>query len=214
MLVTHCHTGKPPNQFVERFPLTWQRLNEALVDSLDDQQMSRLNALADLDGMSLGDVSATFLQKGLGSGESTSRIWSDVARHTLDHLYLVVVSVGVAILVGIPLGITAARFKTLGKAALISVEVVQTIPSLALLVFMIPLFGIGQSPALVALFLYALLPIVRNTYTGMIGLDRQFLEIAGVLGLNRWQTLRRIELPLASLNILAGVKTSAVWCTR
>ena len=196
--------------FIERFPRTWQRLNEVLIASLDDQQMSRLNALADLDGMSIGNVSATFLQKDLQPGGSATGIWSDIARHTVDHLYLVVLSVGLAILVGIPLGVTAARFKTLGKAALMSVEVVQTIPSLALLVFMIPLFGIGQSPALVALFLYALLPIVRNTYTGMIGLDRQLLEIASVIGLNEWQSLRRIELPLASLSILAGIKTSAV----
>ena len=196
--------------FIERFPRTWRRLNEVLIASLDDQQMSRLNALADLDGMSIGNVSATFLQKDLEPGGSATGIWSDIAKHTVDHLYLVVLSVGLAILVGIPLGVTAARFKTLGKAALMSVEVVQTIPSLAMLVFMIPLFGIGQSPALVALFLYALLPIVRNTYTGMIGLDRQLLEIASVIGLNEWQTLRRIELPLASLSILAGVKTSAV----
>jgi osmoprotectant transport system permease protein len=196
--------------FIERFPRTWRRLNEVLVESLDDEQMSRLNALADLDGMSLSNVSATFLQTELEPAGPDRRIWRDVAGHTVDHLFLVVVSVGLAILVGIPLGITAARFKTLGKAALMSVEVVQTIPSLALLVFMIPLFGIGQSPALVALFLYALLPIVRNTYTGMIGLDRQLLEIASVIGLNRWQTLRRIELPLASLSIVAGVKTSAI----
>ncbi len=196
--------------FIERFPRTWQRLNEVLIASLDDRKMSQLNALADLDGMSIGNVSATFLQKDLQPGGSVTGIWSDVAKHTVDHLYLVVLSVGLAILVGIPLGVTAARFKTLGKAALMSVEVVQTIPSLAMLVFMIPLFGIGQSPALVALFLYALLPIVRNTYTGMIGLDRQLLEIASVIGLSEWQTLRRIELPLASLSILAGVKTSAV----
>ena len=196
--------------FIERFPRTWERLNEVLVDSLNDQEMSRLNALADLDGMSLSNVSATYLQKDLEADGPDRRIWRDVAEHTVDHLYLVVVSVGFAILAGIPLGIAAARFKTLGKAALMSVEVVQTIPSLALLVFMIPLFGIGQSPALVALFLYALLPIVRNTYTGMIGLDRQLLEIANVIGLNPWQSLRRIELPLASLSILSGVKTAAV----
>jgi len=196
--------------FIERFPRTWHRLREVLVDSLDDRRMSQLNALADLDGMSIERVSEVFLQKNPADGSVAPGIWSDVAKHTVDHLYLVVVSVGLAILVGIPIGVMAARFRTLGKAALMSVEVVQTIPSLALLVFMIPLFGIGQSPALVALFLYALLPIVRNTYTGMIGLDRQLLEIAGVIGLNPWQRLRRIELPLASLSILAGVKTSAV----
>jgi osmoprotectant transport system permease protein len=195
--------------FIERFPRTWQRLNEVLVASLDDRRMVSLNALADLDAMGISDVSRTFLQKEVAPA-GTASAWDGVAGHTVDHLYLVAVSVGLAILVGIPLGISAARFRTLGKAALLSVEVVQTIPSLALLVFMIPLFGIGQSPALVALFLYALLPIVRNTYTGMIGLDRQLLEIAGVIGLGRWQTLRRIELPLASLSILSGIKTSAV----
>jgi osmoprotectant transport system permease protein len=93
----------------------------------------------------------------------------------------------------------------------VAVGVLQTIPSLALLCFMIPLFGIGKMPALVALALYALLPIVRNTYTGLISIDRQLLEIAGVLGLSRWQRLVRIELPLSSLHIMAGIKTSAVW---
>ena len=86
----------------------------------------------------------------------------------------------------------------------------QTVPALALLVFMIPLFGIGRAPALVALSLYALLPIVRNTYAGMISLDRQLLEIAEVLGLGPLRRLARIELPLASVSIMAGIKTSTV----
>jgi len=89
--------------------------------------------------------------------------------------------------------------------------VLQTIPSLALLCFMIPVLGIGKVPALGALALYALLPIVRNTYSGLISIDRQLLEIAGVLGLDGWQRLVRIELPLASLHVLSGIKTSAVW---
>jgi osmoprotectant transport system permease protein len=84
------------------------------------------------------------------------------------------------------------------------------VPALALLVFMIPLFGIGRAPALVALSLYALLPIVRNTYAGMISLDRQLLEIAEVLGLGPLRRLARIELPLASVSIMAGIKTSTV----
>jgi len=86
----------------------------------------------------------------------------------------------------------------------------QTIPALALLMFMIPLFGIGKVPALVALCLYGLLPIARNTYAGMIAVDRQLLEIAVVLGLGRFRRLRRVELPLASIAIMAGIKTSAV----
>ena len=88
--------------------------------------------------------------------------------------------------------------------------VVQTIPSLALLCFMIPFFGIGKTPALVALTLYALLPIVRGVYTGLITLDRQLLEIAGVLGLTAWQRLLKIELPLASVSMMAVIKTAAV----
>lgn len=198
------------NDFITRFPRTWARLNELLVGQIDNQEMSRLNALADLEGQSPEQLGAVFLGGAAATGLPAVRIWQDIAKHTLDHLYLVFVSVGLAILAGIPLGVMAARLKKLGRAALISVEVVQTIPSLALLVFMIPLFGIGQSPALVALFLYALLPIVRNTYTGMIGLNRELLEIASVLGLSRKQTLLRVELPLASLNIMAGIKTSAV----
>jgi osmoprotectant transport system permease protein len=94
---------------------------------------------------------------------------------------------------------------------LMVVGVLQTIPALALLCFMIPFFGIGKAPALVALTLYALLPIVRNTYTGLISIDRQLLEIAGVLGLRGWTRLVRIELPLASLQVLSGIKTAAVW---
>lgn len=196
--------------FVDRFPQTWDALNDKLVGAIDDELMSAMNARADLDRISTQEIAAAFLERPPPQDALERRIWRDVARHTVDHLFLVFVSVGLAILVGIPTGVVAARFRTLGRAALLSVEVIQTIPSLALLVFMIPLFGIGQSPALVALFLYALLPIVRNTYAGLIGVDRQLVEIAGVLGLDSMQTLRRIELPLASLAIMTGIKTSAV----
>lgn len=196
--------------FIAEFPETWKRLNDLLVGRIDNDRMSTLNAMADLDGHSPEAVAESFLSDSAPVAGRPGKAWDSVGKHAIDHLYLVIVSVGLAVLVGIPVGVLAARSKTMGTAALMSVEVVQTIPSLALLVFMIPLLGIGQSPALVALFLYALLPIVRNTYTGMIGIDRQLLEMAGVLGLNRWQTLGRIELPLASLSIMAGVKTSAV----
>src|SRR2546427_11356298 len=89
-----------------------------------------------------------------------------------------------------------------------SVGVLQTIPALALLAFMIPLFGIGKLPALVALSLYALLPIVRNTYAGVTSLDRQLVDMAAVMQLGRWQRLAWIELPLASVTIMAGVHTA------
>jgi osmoprotectant transport system permease protein len=135
---------------------------------------------------------------------------NEVLTSTLDHLGLVGISLAVAVILGVPLGIVAARFRLLGQLELVSVGVVQTIPALALLCFMIPVFGIGKVPALVALSLYALLPIVRGAYTGLITLDRQLLEIAGVLGLTPRQRLVKIELPLASVAIMAGIKTSAV----
>src|SRR5678815_5051069 len=105
---------------------------------------------------------------------------------SIDHGALVLVSVLWAVGVGVPLGILAVRRPRLGQLELAGVGVLQTIPALALLCFMIPLFGIGKMPALVALFLYALLPIVRGVYTGLSGLDRQLLEMAGVLGLGPW----------------------------
>ena len=92
-------------------------------------------------------------------------------KNTKDHLYLVVVSLFFAILISIPLGIYARKNKTLGKIILGAVGIIQTIPSLAILVFMIPFFGIGAEPAIVALFLYSLLPIVRNTYLGLEDID-------------------------------------------
>src|SRR5947207_15747019 len=91
-----------------------------------------------------------------------------------------------------------------------SVGGLQTVPARALVPFMIPLFGIGRVPALVALSLYALLPIVRNTYAGVSSLDRQLVDMAAVMQLGRWQRLAWIELPLASVTVMAGIKTSAV----
>ncbi len=196
--------------FIDRYPRTWERLNELLVGRFDDAEMSALNALADLEGQAPREVAAAFLSNGQPATRGGVSIRDEILGLTLDHAFLVVFALSLATLVSIPLGIVAARFRRLGQTTLVSVGILQTIPSLALLCFMIPLFGIGRLPSLVALFLYALLPIVRSTYTGLIGLDRQLMEIAGVLGLSQWQRLTRIELPLASLNIMAGIKTSAV----
>ena len=194
--------------FPARFPRSWARLQAALVGQLDSRAMSRLNALADVDRRSFAEVARAFL--GTTADGARAGILGEVARLTVDHLLLVAIALGTGIAVGLPLAIVAARRRRLGQLELISVGVLQTVPSLALLCFMIPLFGIGKLPALVALSLYALLPIVRNTYTGLIGLDRGLIEVSEVLGLGRWQRLTRIELPLASLGIMAGIKTAAV----
>jgi ABC-type proline/glycine betaine transport system permease subunit len=128
----------------------------------------------------------------------------------VDHLVLVLISVAVAIVLGIPMGIVAARHRRAGQLELSAIAMLQTVPALALLMFMIPLFGIGKGPALVALSLYALLPIARNTYAGLMAIDRTLLEIAAVLRLRPARRLLRIELPLAAIAIMAGIKTAAV----
>jgi osmoprotectant transport system substrate-binding protein/osmoprotectant transport system permease protein len=193
----------------ERFPRTWTRLRQALEGALDDRRMAQLNAMADLDGKSVPEVAAAFA--GAPSGApGRPGLMGEIYTLTLDHVVLVLVSLAAAIVLGIPMGIAAARFRRIGQVNLGAIGMLQTVPALALLVFMIPLFGIGKGPALVALSLYALLPIVRNTYAGMIGIDRHLLEMSFVLGLGRLARLIRIELPLASISIMAGIKTSAV----
>ncbi len=196
--------------FVARFPRTWDTLQRLLVRQIDDRTMSAMNALAEIEKRSFHTVSAQFLHRDVAPEQKSTIFLKQLGPLTLDHLTLVAFSVVVAVLVGIPLGVFAAHFQPLGQIEMLSIGVLQTVPALALLSFMIPLFGIGKLPTLVALCLYALLPIVRNTYTGLVSLEAQLLDIAGVLGLNAWQRLVRIELPLASRSIMAGIKTSAV----
>jgi osmoprotectant transport system permease protein len=134
------------------------------------------------------------------------RLW----RHTFEHLELVGLSLMFAVIVAVPLGVLAARRRRIGRVIIGVVGVMQTIPSLALLVFMIPLLGIGQLPAVVALFVYSLLPIVQNTHEGLTSIPPTLRESADALGLPAGARLWSIELPLASRSILAGIKIAAV----
>jgi osmoprotectant transport system permease protein len=193
---------------VERAPRTWAALQQGMVGRIDERTMIRLNAIADVDGRPFADAAAEFL--GRASSRPGLRPTAEIPRLTLEHLWLVLVSLAVATVIGVPLGVLAARRRRLGQVELMGVGVLQTIPALALLSFMIPLFGIGTTPALIALCLYALLPIVRNTYAGLVSLDPRLVEMTAVLGLSRWQRLAWIDLPLAAVTIMAGIKTAAV----
>ncbi|MGE5608902.1 MAG: glycine betaine ABC transporter substrate-binding protein [Bacillota bacterium] len=175
-------------------------------------QMTQMNARVKLQHVPEAQVAADFLAHTLAvhtNGRSDG-VGSRILHRTGEHLFLVGVSLLAAIAVAVPLGIVAARYAKLGQIVLGVVAGIYTIPSLALLVFMIPLLGIGAWPAIVALFLYSLLPIVRNTQAGLVGIPPPIRESAEVLGLSRWARLRRVELPLASQSILAGINTSAV----
>jgi osmoprotectant transport system permease protein len=174
--------------------------------------MAALNARAKLDRVPEARVAADFVTTEFKI-EATVRSETFVGlllRRLGEHLALVLVSLAAGIVVAIPLGIVAARRPRLGTFIVGAAGIIQTIPSLALLVFMIPWLGIGARPALVALFLYSLLPIVRNTTTGLSDIPASLRESAEALGLPPHARLLRIELPLASRAILAGIKTAAV----
>jgi osmoprotectant transport system permease protein len=196
----------------DRLPRTWAALQQRLGGRIDDATMARLNAEVELDRRTFAQAAAAFLGERQTADARTARrrLGRDLVTLTVEHLVLVGASLAVAIAVGLPLGLFAARHRLLGQIELMGIGVLQTVPALALLAFMIPLFGIGRVPALVALSLYALLPIVRNTYAGVSSLDRQFLDMATVMRLNGRQRLAWIELPLAAVTIMAGLKTAAV----
>jgi osmoprotectant transport system permease protein len=190
----------------------------ALRGALDASTMIALNGQAELDGRTFASVADGFWSAHDGTAPRAVEHRLSLLRGLVDtvrtegprHLFLVGVSLFFAILCGVPLGIAAARAPRLGSWLLGATGVVQTIPSLALLCFFIPLLGTGLLPALAALFLYGLLPIARNTAAGIEGIPTGLTESAAALGLSPRARLFRVELPLASRTILAGIKTSAV----
>jgi osmoprotectant transport system permease protein len=197
----------------------------AFAGRISDARMQQLNAAVQIQHLDETDVARQFLAglagpgPGPGQGPVTGldrsharlltvsrRIW----QRTQEHLQLVGISLLLAIVLGLPLGVAAAKLERLGSVVLSVTVTLQTIPSLAMLVFMIPLFGIGARPAIATLFLYSLLPIVRNTQAGLASIAPRLLESAASLGLPFRVRLWRIELPLAARTILAGISTAAV----
>ena len=207
----------------QRLPKTWDALKK-LEGSIDDAAMRRMNAAAELENKDFASIAAGFVAQRAGAAGAPARqeaasaggFWSklfgpDFGRLTLEHLGLVFVSLAASIAIGVPLGILAAKRPATEGAILGATGVVQTIPALALLAVLIPLTGrIGAVPAFIALALYALLPIVRNTHTALTQITRGMEDAAKSLGMTAKTILAKIELPLAAPTILAGIKTSAV----
>jgi len=197
-----------PKRFPEAFA-AWNKLE----NRIDNATMVRLNAQAEIDKVPFAQVAAEYLGGEKGGRRS---FWSalfapDFGRLLAQHLALVFASLAAAILVGVPLGMVAARQRLLEQPVLLATGLIQTVPSLALLAFLIPLTGtIGVWPALIALFLYALLPITRNAHAGLVQVPRGLVQSGTALGLTPPQILRYVKLPLALPTIMAGIKTSAV----
>ena len=199
----------------QRFPDSWAALQK-LEGRIDERNMIRMNAAAELQGRSFAEAAA-LLNAGDAPQLAVKRNFlgvlfgPDFWRLTGQHLLLVFVSLAASIAVGVPLGVLAAKRPRLEQFTLGAVGVIQTIPSLALFAFLIALVGtIGTFPALIALFLYALLPIVRSTHAGLAGIGMGMRQAAMALGLRPRARLRLVEVPLALPSILAGIKTSAV----
>ncbi|MFD1927417.1 ABC transporter permease [Sporosarcina siberiensis] len=142
--------------------------------------------------------------------EQSQLRWREVLEATSIHIQLVFFSMIIATILAVALGILVTRVPALKTVVLGGTGVLQTIPSLALLGFMIPIFGIGVKTAIAALFLYSLLPILRNTYTGIKDVDAATIEAARGMGMTSMQILFKVELPLAIPIIMAGIRTAAV----
>lgn len=186
---------------------------KSLEGKIDEETMVRMNAEAERTKDYSRAAALLFGAEAQRSAAANAETFgAKLGRWTTRHLFLVGVSLGLAILVGLPLGILASRPGIAGQIILGATGVIQTIPSLALLALLVPLpfFGISVTTAITALFLYSLLPIVRNTATGIQDIPPPLRESAKALGLEPWARLVKVYLPMASRTILAGIKTSAV----
>ena len=210
-------------------PKAWAAIT-SLEGRIDENAMRRMNSAAELDNQSFDAVARDFLSSNLSApkpdaansstnlntGSPLKRFWAtlfgpDFTRLLLEHVGLVLLSLAASVLLGVPLGVAAARHPRVGTMILGGTGILQTIPSLALLAILIPLTGrIGLAPAFIALSVYALLPIVRNTHAGMAQIPAGIKQAAQSLAMTPSMILRLIELPLARATIMAGVKTSAV----
>lgn len=136
---------------------------------------------------------------------------SDLLLKTWEQLYISLISLGLGIIVAVPLGLVLTRFPRTAKVTISICSMLQTVSSLALLALMIPIFGIGKFPAIVALFIYSLLPILRNTCIGIEGVDPTLIDSAKGMGMTSWQIMIKVSLPQALPVIMAGIRLSAVY---
>jgi osmoprotectant transport system permease protein len=193
-------------ELANKYPEVVDALNKI---QIDEETMLELNHLAEVEKVPFEKVAYDFLlEEGLVEEGSQPVLSHPIVSQTIEHLQLTFLATLIAILIAVPLGITISYKPKLASGFLSATGVIQTIPSLALLGFMIPLFGIGFVPAVIALFLYALLPIVRNTYAGLQDTDPILIEAGMALGMTNWQILKKVKLPLAASVIMAGIRTA------
>ncbi|WP_181348071.1 ABC transporter permease [Thalassobacillus sp. CUG 92003] len=143
--------------------------------------------------------------------EFLSNNGSELLVKTWEHFYISLLAILLGVIVAIPLGVALTRARKLAGFVIGIVGVVQTFPSLAILAFFIPILGVGQVPAVIALFFYSVLPILRNTYTGVNGVNKDLLEAGKGMGMSNWERIKDVEVPLATPVIMAGIRVSTVY---
>lgn len=199
--------------YSEQLPARAIELLSKLNSAISEIEMQRLNASALFENQSHFNIARTFLiRKGLiqkAQKKEDSKLFQ-IGSKTLEHLKLTWIALVASMLAALPLGIIIFKRPKISKAVLYLTGILQTVPSIALLALLIPLFGIGTVPAVFALFIYALLPILRNTVVGLSSVDPILVKVANAIGLTPWATLRFVQLPLAAPTILAGIRTAAV----
>lgn len=200
-----------------------QKAFDDLAGAITENEMIEMNDLVDRAKREPSQVAYNFLvSKGMIKGnlkqlKATNNFWQFLLSKKLyllkilkEHLMLSFGALFLALFISLPTGILLTRYPNLSKIVFPFINTVQTIPSLALLGFLIPIIGIGIAPAIIALFLYSLLPLIRNTYSGVEGVSSQYIEASRGLGLTPMQILLRVEIPLALPIILAGIRTASV----
>jgi osmoprotectant transport system permease protein len=190
--------------------VTLRRLNQRLQEGGEEPAVVAREALSSLGLVATAAVAGETPGRAGGLGPFLRRRSGEIGRRTLEHLTLSGLALGLGILLAVPAGMLLERRRRWAEGLIRTVGVTQTVPSLALLAFMIPFLGVGWVPAVVALWIYSLFPILRNTYTGLRDAGPEAVDAARSLGMTETQVLRRVRLPLAAPVILAGVRTAAV----
>ncbi len=192
-------------------PARARGLLKRLAGQIDDKRMQALNARVVFEGQSFAAVAREFLAPmGIVAPQAGTSMWTDLRTNTLRHLQLTGIALGLAIVLGLGISLLVYRHPGVSSGIIYFCGLLQTIPSIALLALMIPLFGIGMLPAVVALFLYSLLPILRNAITALANVDPVLVRVAEALGLSEMDQLRHVRVPLSLPAIFAGVRTAAV----
>ncbi len=188
------------------------RALEQLAGLIDDDTMQALNAAVVFEKRSFAEVANGFLaEQGLASvRDGSGMLWSALARHTVRHLELTAAALAASVIVALILALAVFRHRLLARGVVYFCGLLQTIPSIALLALMIPLFGIGVLPAVIALFLYSLLPTLRNTVSALTTVDPTLLKVAEAMGMTNAEQIRYVYVPLSLPSMLAGIRTAAV----